>query len=126
MAVAGWCRVSLVAAFIFTMRGAWYIQGFAILELTAVGLAFLQYGRHATGREHIALIGNKLLMEPSRADRSQQDMLGARRAPWRRRSQASVRLPSKRAAFESWWGDIPRHENGKVRIRARPRCGKRA
>ncbi|MBK4734734.1 DUF2244 domain-containing protein [Noviherbaspirillum pedocola] len=77
---AALCSVSLVVALIFTMRGAWYILGFAILELTAVGLAFLQYGRHATDREYIALIGNKLLIELVLADCSRQYMLDSRHA----------------------------------------------
>lgn len=78
MVYAALCSVSLVVALVFTLRGAWYILGFAILELTAVGLAFLQYGRHATDRESIALVGNKLLIELVRADCSQQYQLDSR------------------------------------------------
>jgi uncharacterized membrane protein len=78
MVYAALCSVSLMVAIVFTLRGAWYILGFAILELMAVGLAFLQYARHATDREHIALIGDTLLIELIRADRSQQYRLDSR------------------------------------------------
>jgi uncharacterized membrane protein len=80
MVYAALCSVSLVVAVVFTLRGAWYILGFAILELAAVGLAFLQYGRHATDRELITLIGDTLSIELVRAERSQQYQLDSRHA----------------------------------------------
>jgi len=57
------CAVSLTIAFAFTLRGAWYILCFSVLELSAVGFAFLIYARHATDRETIALVGDCLLIE---------------------------------------------------------------
>ena len=57
------CAVSLTVAFVFTLRGAWYILGFSVLELSAVGFAFLIYARHATDREYIALVEDCLLVE---------------------------------------------------------------
>jgi len=63
LAYAVLCSMSLTVATIFTLSGAWYILVFAILELSAVGLAFLLYARHATDREHIALIDDCLLVE---------------------------------------------------------------
>jgi uncharacterized membrane protein len=57
------CAVSLTVAFIFTLRGAWYILVFSVLELSAVGFAFLIYSRQATDREYIALVEDCLLVE---------------------------------------------------------------
>src|SRR5450830_259857 len=57
------CAVSLTVAFILTLRGAWYILVFSVLELSAVGFAFLIYARHATDREYIALVEDCLLVE---------------------------------------------------------------
>ena len=64
------CMVSLTVAVLFTLRGAWYILGFAVLELAAVGLAFLYYGRHATDRERITLIEDTLLIELIQAEQA--------------------------------------------------------
>lgn len=52
----------LVASF-FALRGAWYILGFAVLEIFAVGVAFFLFARHATDREHITLTDDCLLVE---------------------------------------------------------------
>jgi uncharacterized membrane protein len=57
------CAVSLTVALVFTLRGAWYILVFSVLELSAVGFAFLIYARHATDREYIALVEDCLLVE---------------------------------------------------------------
>ena len=70
MVYAALCSVSLAVAVLFTLRGAWYILGFAVLELAAVGLAFLQYGRHATDRERIVLNDDTLLIELIAAERA--------------------------------------------------------
>lgn len=75
---------SLSVATYFSFNGAWYVFGFSILELLAVGLAFLHYARHATDREHIALTGCCLLVELVQAERAQQyefDVRWARVAP---------------------------------------------
>ncbi|WP_157050481.1 DUF2244 domain-containing protein [Herbaspirillum rhizosphaerae] len=64
------CAVSLTVAFIFTLRGAWYILVFSVLELSAVGFAFLIYARHATDREYIALVEDCLLVEFVRAGKT--------------------------------------------------------
>lgn len=69
---------SLSVATYFTIQGAWYIFGFSILELLAVGLAFLHYARHATDREHIALTDDCLLVELVQAERAQQYKLNVR------------------------------------------------
>ncbi len=57
------CAFSLTVALAFTLHGAWYILCFSVLELSAVGFAFLIYARHATDREHIALVEDCLLVE---------------------------------------------------------------
>lgn len=64
------CAVSLTVAVIFTLRGAWYILVFSVLELSAVGFAFLIYARHATDREYIALVEDCLLVEFVRAGKT--------------------------------------------------------
>jgi uncharacterized membrane protein len=53
----------LAVAIFFTWRGAWYVLCFSVAELSAVGFAFLRYARHASDREHIALIDDCLLVE---------------------------------------------------------------
>lgn len=70
MVYAALSSVSLAVAVLFTLHGAWYILGFAVLELAAVGLAFLQYGRHATDRERIVLSDDTLLIELIAAERA--------------------------------------------------------
>ncbi|MES2537781.1 MAG: DUF2244 domain-containing protein [Pseudomonadota bacterium] len=91
MAYAALCSISLAVALVFTLRGAWFILGFAFLEMAAVGLAFLQYGRHATDREHIALIDDYLLVELIQAEQSRQFRLDPR--------HTRVELPEVRGAL---------------------------
>lgn len=72
------CSVSLTVAIVFTLSGAWYILGFAIVELSAVGLAFFLYARHAVDREHIALTEECLMVELIRAEQVRQYRLNPR------------------------------------------------
>ncbi len=72
------CLSSLLVATLFTVHGAWYVLGFAILEMCAVGLAFLHYARHATDCEHIALIDDCLLVELIDAEQVRQFRLNPR------------------------------------------------
>lgn len=74
------CSVSLTVAVLFTLRGAWYILGFAVLELAAVGLAFFHYGRHATDRERIVLSEDTLLIELIEAEQASPHRLNLRTA----------------------------------------------
>ena len=76
----GLCSVSLTVAVLFTLRGAWYILGFAVLELAAVGLAFFHYGRHATDRERIVLNEDTLLIELIQAEQASPHRLNPRTA----------------------------------------------
>jgi uncharacterized membrane protein len=78
MVYAALCAVSLTVAVLFTLRGAWYILGFAVLELAAVGLAFFHYGRHATDRERIVLNEDTLLIELIQAEQASPHRLNLR------------------------------------------------
>lgn len=73
------CAMSLSVALFFTAHGAWYVLGFSFLEMSAVGLAFVQYARHATDCERIALIDDCLQVELVQSERSQVLKLNARR-----------------------------------------------
>jgi uncharacterized membrane protein len=66
------CGTSLMIAIFMTFRGAWYVLGFAIVELAAVGCAFLYYARHATDREHIVLTDDWLEVELIQAGKARQ------------------------------------------------------
>lgn len=57
------CATSLVVAIFFALRGAWYVLMFAVFEMSALGWAFVQFGRHASDRERIVLMDNCLLIE---------------------------------------------------------------
>lgn len=63
------CVVSLGIASVFWMQGAKLVLPFAWLELTAVGIAFLVYARHATDGEKISLQGPRLVVELENAGR---------------------------------------------------------
>lgn len=60
---ASLCVVSLAIGTFFWFQGALLILPFAWLELAAVGFAFMVYARHASDREHIALEGQRLVVE---------------------------------------------------------------
>ena len=78
LAYAALCVMSLIVATVFTVRGAWYVLAFAILEMSAVGLAFFLYARHAVDREHIELIDGCLLVELIQVERVRQFRLDPR------------------------------------------------
>jgi uncharacterized membrane protein len=63
LAYAALCAASFTIATVFTLRGAWYILCYAVVEMSAVGAAFFVYARHAADREHIALIDDQLVVE---------------------------------------------------------------
>jgi uncharacterized membrane protein len=60
------CAATLSIALVFTLRGAWMVLAFALIEISAVGAALLHYTRHALDHERILLNGACLLVE--RAD----------------------------------------------------------
>jgi uncharacterized membrane protein len=78
LAYSALCLMSLTIATFFTLRGAWYVLGFAMLELSAVGGAFLLYARHVTDRERIAITENCLLIEVVQAEQVRQIRLDPR------------------------------------------------
>lgn len=64
MAFAVLCVSSFgVATTFMLLHGTWVVLAFAVVEMSAVATAFVQYARHATDHEHIALNGNCLLVE---------------------------------------------------------------
>ncbi len=60
---ASLCIVSLGIGTVFWWHGARLVLPFAWLELTAVGVAFVLYARHATDGEKIALQEGRLVVE---------------------------------------------------------------
>ena len=78
-AYAAICAASLMVAIFFTMRGAWLVMVFSLLELSAVAAAFLYFARHAMDHEHIALSEACLLVELVRGESKRQFRLDPRR-----------------------------------------------
>lgn len=63
MLYASLCFVSLGIGTVFWAKGATMVLPFAMLELLAVGVAFMVYARHATDGERILLRGSQLVVE---------------------------------------------------------------
>lgn len=74
------CGMSLAVAGFFLWLGAWYVLGFSVLEMGAVGCAFLFFARHATDREYIALGQEWLWVELIEAEQAVCYQLNARTA----------------------------------------------
>jgi len=64
--------VSISVSGFFWAFGAPLVAPFAVLELTALGIAFVVYARHAADRERIRLSGGRLLVEQEVAGRVQR------------------------------------------------------
>jgi uncharacterized membrane protein len=75
----------------FALAGAPLVLVFAMLENVAVAGALLHYARHATDFEHIALSGERLLIERTCAGRASAVVL---EPCWTR-----IALPSRRCAL---------------------------
>jgi uncharacterized membrane protein len=60
---AALCGASLGVALLCAWQGAWFVLMFAVLELGAVGAAFLIYARHATDADYLALAPDALEVE---------------------------------------------------------------
>lgn len=71
-AYAALCCASLLVAAYFAAHGAWLVPIFSALELLAVAIAFVYFGRHATDREQVALSDSGLLVELVEAERVRQ------------------------------------------------------
>ena len=69
---ASLCAVSLLLAGFFTLQGAWYVLIFSLIELAAVGAAFLYFARHACDCERIVLSQDCLTVELIESDTSRQ------------------------------------------------------
>ena len=69
---ASLCTVSLLLGGFFTLQGAWYVLIFSLLELSAVGAAFLYYARHACYREYFVLDQDCLMVELIESEKSRQ------------------------------------------------------
>ncbi|RCX11063.1 DUF2244 domain-containing protein [Extensimonas vulgaris] len=63
------CAVSLGIALFFWTRGALLVLPFTGIEIIAVGIAFVLYGRHAADGERISLEGARLVVERETAGR---------------------------------------------------------
>ena len=61
--------LSLSVATFFWVQGAWMVLPFTVLELLAVAVAFLVYGRHAADGEYICLREGRLVVELEEAGR---------------------------------------------------------
>lgn len=59
--------LSLTVAAFFWSQGAWMVLPFSVLELLAVAVAFLMYGRHAADGEQISLQNGRLVVEREEA-----------------------------------------------------------
>lgn len=57
--------VSMGIALFFAMQGAWLVVPFACIELTALGVAFFVYARHAADYERILVGPRRLVVERS-------------------------------------------------------------
>lgn len=66
------CLVSLGIAAFFWSQGAVMVMTFSLLELLAVGIAFLLYSRHAADAEKIVLQGGQLVIELETAGRTER------------------------------------------------------
>jgi uncharacterized membrane protein len=73
------CSVSFLVAAYFLFHGAWVILVFALLEMTAVGAAFVYVGRHAGDKECVLLSADGLVVELVEADQVRQFRMDPRR-----------------------------------------------
>lgn len=73
------CAASLLVAVYFVFHGAWVILVFAVLEMLAVGAAFVYFGRHAGDSEIVSLGDEGLVVELVEAQRVHQYRFDPRR-----------------------------------------------
>jgi len=55
--------VSMAIAAAFALQGAWMVVPFACIELSALGVAFVVYARHAADYERILVAPDRLVVE---------------------------------------------------------------
>jgi len=63
------CTISLGISLAFWWQGVPLVAPFAVLELSAVGIAFLVYARHATDAERVVLDGTQLTVDVEQGGR---------------------------------------------------------
>jgi len=73
------CSASFLVALYFMVYGAWVIMLFAVLEMLAVGCAFVYFGRHAGDKESVVLGDDGLVVELVEAERVHQVRMDPRR-----------------------------------------------
>jgi uncharacterized membrane protein len=95
--LGGWfgslALVSLLLAAVFAARGAWLVFPFSLVEICALGYAFVWWSRHAGDYERIVITADLLSVETSSGQRVQRvehrpawarvEYDGARREPIR-------------------------------------------
>jgi len=67
LAYALLCVGALGIAAVFALQGIWFMLAFALVEMAGTAVALLNYARHATDHERIALSERCLLVERVRA-----------------------------------------------------------
>jgi uncharacterized membrane protein len=73
------CCFSLAVAVFFWAWGVRWIMPFTAIELTAVGAAFVVYGRHATNGERIELRSQQLVIQQEHGGRVAQTVFDRQR-----------------------------------------------
>lgn len=102
IAYAVQCMAAFIVALLCTLQGVWQIFIFSALEMLAVGAAYLIYARHATDKEHIALVDGCLLIERTLAGRRESIRLdpGVTRIAAPMHYQDLIRLESRGRRIE--------------------------
>ncbi|WP_235953611.1 DUF2244 domain-containing protein [Noviherbaspirillum galbum] len=80
--------MSFLVAIYFLLHGIWYVIGFTVIELAAVGASFIIFARHVTDRETVRLSDDCLFVELVQVDQVRQFRLDPR--------STRVEPPSKR------------------------------
>ena len=75
LAYALLCGVVLAISLAFAWNGIWFVFGFGLVEISALGIALLYYARHATDQEHIALSEDCLVVERTEAGKAYRTRL---------------------------------------------------
>lgn len=80
--------VSLLLAAAFAARGAWLVVPFTLIEIGALGVAFVWWSRHATDYERIVVDADLLSVETSKGEKLSRV---ERRPAWVRVEYSGVR-----------------------------------
>lgn len=106
--------VSFAIALYFVLNGAWLVMLFALIEVAAVGAAFIVYARHATDRERIVLNGAWLTVELIQCEKATEFRLDALRTrvtvPVSRQELIRLDAPSMRLEVGRYLTDLRRRE----------------